>query len=285
MYWLQAFIILPRLFHKSNGLQTRSLNTSLRILPLGDSITFGTDSSDGNGYRLDLENLLEPSSTLQYIGSVRAGSMTDNYNEGHPGFTIDQIADEASRDSTLSPNVVLLMAGTNDVLQDLDLSKAPSRLGALITQLTTGLPTAVILVATLTPLLNTTLNSEVDGYNRAIPGLVATSTKAGKFVMTVSMSNVTTATGIDLADGIHPNDAGYQTMAEAWYSGIVEAAGKGWIKPPTNVANATLTNYASSALPTAPSDTARTKSSSSSLSALKPLLILFLVRLLGLFCT
>ena len=204
--------------------------------------------------------------------------MTDNYNEGHPGFTIDQIADEASQDFASSPNVVLLMAGTNDVLSDLDLSKAPGRLGALITQLRTGLPTAAILVATLTPLLNTTLNAEVDVYNGAIPGLVNNSTKAGKFVMVVDL-NVTT-NGIS-ADGIHPNDAGYQMMAESWYAGILEAAGKGWIKQPIAIANSTF-NAASTSLVAAPSDTARAKSSASSVSALKPLSSLFLVGGLGL---
>ena len=50
--------------------------TQLRILPLGASITVGFQSSDGNGYRLGLLNRLA-GSNVEYIGTVRAGTMTD----------------------------------------------------------------------------------------------------------------------------------------------------------------------------------------------------------------
>lgn len=36
----------------------RATKQNLRILPVGDSITFGKGSTDGNGYRLDLRNEL-----------------------------------------------------------------------------------------------------------------------------------------------------------------------------------------------------------------------------------
>jgi len=53
----------------------------LRIQPLGDSITYGTKSSDNNGYRLQLLNDLSGSKVV-YVGSVRNGDMADNFNEG-----------------------------------------------------------------------------------------------------------------------------------------------------------------------------------------------------------
>ena len=62
----------------------------LRILPLGASITLGYGSSDANGYRLYLQEDLA-STTLQYVGSMRNGSMSDNYHEGHSGFTIRSV--------------------------------------------------------------------------------------------------------------------------------------------------------------------------------------------------
>ncbi|KAH7090951.1 hypothetical protein BKA62DRAFT_834936 [Auriculariales sp. MPI-PUGE-AT-0066] len=71
---------------------------------LGDSITYGVQSSDGTGYRTTLHKLLEPGNTVDFIGSVKAGTMTDNDNEGHSGWTIDQ-----------SPVVLALHAGTNDI--------------------------------------------------------------------------------------------------------------------------------------------------------------------------
>ena len=60
----------------------------LRILPLGSSITYGTQSVDGNGYRLNLLKHLS-GTKVEYIGSVRNGEMADNYNEGHPGYRVE----------------------------------------------------------------------------------------------------------------------------------------------------------------------------------------------------
>lgn len=45
------------------------------------------------------------------VGSVQAGTMTDKYNEGHPGWVISQIAGAAANSTNLDPNVVLLHAG------------------------------------------------------------------------------------------------------------------------------------------------------------------------------
>jgi hypothetical protein len=43
------------------------------------------------------------------------------------------------------------------------------------------------------------------------------------------MSSLTTA---DLADTLHPNDAGYQKMADAFHRGIQAAGGAGWPRNP-----------------------------------------------------
>lgn len=64
---------------------------NLRILPLGDSITHGMSSSDGNGYRLALHDLLTPENQVEYIGQEHKGSMDNNRHEGHPGFDISPV--------------------------------------------------------------------------------------------------------------------------------------------------------------------------------------------------
>ncbi|KAI4263408.1 MAG: hypothetical protein L6R42_001439, partial [Xanthoria sp. 1 TBL-2021] len=48
----------------------------LRILPLGDSITSGFQSTDNNGYRLGLQRELAGSSVL-FVGSRSGGTMDD----------------------------------------------------------------------------------------------------------------------------------------------------------------------------------------------------------------
>ena len=51
----------------------------LRILPLGASITWGQASTDGNGYREHLRELLEQrDTTVDMVGTVHSGHMSDN---------------------------------------------------------------------------------------------------------------------------------------------------------------------------------------------------------------
>lgn len=153
--------------------------------------------------------------------------MSNNQNEGHPGALIDQIATYAHASLPQFPNIILLMAGTNDINNNANVSTAPSRLGALIDLCVSSCPNAVLLVAELTPILNNDSQARADVFNAAVPGLVKERVGRGKKVLAV---NMTSYMGVDeLMDGLHPNDEGYEAMARAFYDGIREAAGKGWI--------------------------------------------------------
>ena len=205
----------------------------LRIMPLGDSITYGYLSSDGNGYRLPLENDLA-GSKLQYIGSVRSGNMADNYNEGQSGATINQIAANARKSLFERPNVILIHAGTNDLNNNQPsdpYDSAPARLGALIDEVVAACPDAAVLVAQIINAASPGSEARIQNFNAQIPGLVAQRANAGQHVMVVDMSSVTTSL---LQDGLHPSDAGYSRMGELWFGGIQMADAKGWIKTPVS---------------------------------------------------
>lgn len=63
-------------------------------------------STDGNGYRAKLKTLLQNANdTIDYVGSVNAGQMADNQNEGYPGATIAQISGYADKALLLKPSV------------------------------------------------------------------------------------------------------------------------------------------------------------------------------------
>ncbi|KAF7314735.1 Lipolytic enzyme [Mycena kentingensis (nom. inval.)] len=159
---------------------------TIRLLPLGDSIAWGFVSTDGNGYRNTLHNLLAPGNTVDFIGSFKSGTMSDNDNEGHIGAIIDQIAAAATSPLALParPNIVLLMAGTNDILNNITLSTAPTRLSALIDNIFRTCPDAAVLVATLTPLTSSTaLQTAVNTYNAAITAMVGSRAAAGQHVV------------------------------------------------------------------------------------------------------
>lgn len=210
--------------------------TLLRILPLGDSITWGYLSSDGNGYRLPLQQNLA-GSDLVFIGSQRAGNMTNNENEGHPGATINQIAGYAKNNSALParPNIVLLHAGTND-LNGVDVKDpydaAPERLGTLIDEIVDACPDAAVLVAKIINAANSTTESRIQTFNAQVPVVVAQRADKGEKVMAVDMTSI----GVnDLKDGLHPTDEGYRRMGDIWFKAIQTVVKNGWVSEPVDV--------------------------------------------------
>ncbi|MCZ4125358.1 ricin-type beta-trefoil lectin domain protein [Streptomyces sp. H39-S7] len=207
---------------------------ALRVMPLGDSITWGVGSPSGNSYRGYLWNQLAAEGhTLDFVGSGRNGPMSDPDNEGHSGWRIDQIASIA--DTTMArfrPNVITLEIGTNDLNGLYQVPTAPDRLSALIDQLTNDAPDATVLVGTL--IISTSGNEEPlrPAFNAKLPGIVQAKQAAGKHVRLVDMSALTTA---DLSDALHPNDSGFSKMADAFNAGIQAADSAGWIKSPVAV--------------------------------------------------
>ncbi|GAA3808834.1 SGNH/GDSL hydrolase family protein [Streptomyces coacervatus] len=210
-------------------------NTPLRVMPLGDSITWGVGSSTGNGYRGPLWNeLAADGHPLDFVGTGRNGSMSDPDNEGHSGYRIGQIATLADASLTrYRPNVVTLHIGTNDLNESYQVSTATDRLRSLVDQVTAAAPDATVLVASLVVSTSGSEEQYRAAYNQAIPQIVRDEQAGGKHVAYVDMSSLTTA---DLADNLHPNDSGYQKMAEAFHRGIQAADSAGWLRDPAPAA-------------------------------------------------
>jgi lysophospholipase L1-like esterase len=144
-------------------------------------------------------------------------------NQGHSGWTIDQIAGLVPTPALMTlPNIVLLMAGTNDVdgVGTQPTAQAPTRLGALIDKIVMDAPAALLVVAQITPLKSASSEALVVTYNAAVPAVVKPRATAGKHVLLVDMH-----TGFDVPtmlsdDGVHPNVAGYKHMGDVWYAAI-----------------------------------------------------------------
>ena len=156
----------------------------LRIMPLGDSITYGLGSSTTSSYRADLWNKLTATGAqLDFVGSAHSGALPDADNEGHSGWRIDQIADIAPCAVAKSrPNLVTLHLGTNDMGQDYQTGTAPQRLGALIDQLLAADPGVTVLVASLVPSNDAAEQARTVTFNQQLPGLVGQQQAAGKHV-------------------------------------------------------------------------------------------------------
>jgi lysophospholipase L1-like esterase len=192
------------------------------ILPFGDSITDGFNIP--GGYRIELfSQALEDDHDITFVGGNMNGpndvdgTPFPRRHEGHSGWRISQLHDRIPNPAfQTTPHIVLLMIGTNDCIQNDNLSQAPARLETLLDEIIETAPDALVVVAQLTPLTNN--GGRVTTYNAALPAIVEERATAGKHVMLVDQH--TGFPGNGLADGIHPNEAGYAYMAGVWYDAI-----------------------------------------------------------------
>ncbi|KAK4495700.1 hypothetical protein PRZ48_012968 [Zasmidium cellare] len=211
----------------------------LRILPLGDSITYGDGGSDGNAYRLELRKALRiGGSNVDYIGSQTSGKENDdNQHEGWGGARISGVLERVLAQGTLrqKPNVILLMAGTNDLKEQASYAEpvdsAPNRLGVLIDAVTCECPDALLLVAKITGQRPLFANLRVGNFNAALEGVIKDRIAQGAKIKMVDQSAVA---ALELADDLHPNDAGYRTMAQNWLAGL-QGAPLEWYQQPIEV--------------------------------------------------
>lgn len=192
---------------------------NLKIMPLGDSITFGETDPTYGGYRHLLGTLLANDGySIDFVGSQKSGEgvIPDPDNEGHPGWTIPQIKGGIDSNGWLEnyqPDLILLHIGTNDIRLG-KAASAPSNLSALLDDILKRLPQARVIVAQIIPVREGP-NQDDKVYDAAIPGIAASK---GIRVSTVDVQNILSSS--DYADELHPNSGGYDKMARAWEPAI-----------------------------------------------------------------
>lgn len=189
-----------------------------KILPLGDSITFGTPQNNG-GYRVGLfTKAVADNKHITFVGSASpngpamvAGKPFPRANEGFPGITTANLDSQHVKGGTSlkdMPHVILLHIGTNNVNQ----ANAFSDLEKIVDDLTAMAPDSLLAVASIIPF------SGADAYNKGIPDLVKKKADAGKHVIFVDQNKNFPANG--LTDGVHPTESSYAVMGGVWYDAI-----------------------------------------------------------------
>ncbi|HSS95664.1 MAG TPA: GDSL-type esterase/lipase family protein [Terriglobales bacterium] len=241
-YWfamMLALFLIP-------SYQASSAAALGEILPLGDSITDGLGGT-GGGYRARLFLLLNNAGDLfRLVGSSTTNSTAtlsangQNHHEGHSGYRIDQIegnltgfvssAPEADSSNgghwldggnglgrtPIFPDLILLHIGTNDASQGRTAAQMQTSLDSLLTKIKTNRPNAQVIVTSLIPRTDDSgLEAIQMAYNSAIPQIVGAKGPNFHFL---DMHSVITAA--DLIDGQHPNQGGYDKMANAWSSAL-----------------------------------------------------------------
>lgn len=234
--------------------------SSLRILPLGDSITKGCGSDAGpsnswtavcqeddvGGYRAPLWSALFAAGfNTTMVGSYSNGpAWLPGYSrghEGHPGITTRAITAILPTWAKTAPDIVLLTLGTNDLGQNRTLDEMTADMAALLSAATTALPRARMFLSTILKMTNSAhpeWAARVAAYNAALPALAAASPRT-------TLVDVAGATGLCNSDAgplrrlcaecnsgspppcppgydrVHPTAAGYALMGGVWAAALL----------------------------------------------------------------
>lgn len=205
----------------------------LRIMPLGNSITTGTKPNNGSkstdiGYRKRLFLALQPTYPgLQFVGSESNGNGGfDQDHEGHPGWKADEIRDNIylSGEDWLTnnpPHVILLHIGTNDIGAGENLTNIVTEVEAILDRIdqyeADNNTEVVVFVARIIRLLFGSFNgTETTAFNNQIESMVNQRIANGDKLIMVDQESAITYPDALIEDEIHPNQDGYEDMADAW---------------------------------------------------------------------
>ena len=202
--------------------------TATRIMPLGNSITQSYPAY--NSYRRPLWHRLKNAGyAVDFVGSQRnnhngppANPDFDLDHEGHSGWRADQLlAGVGSWASTYRPDVVLMHAGSNDMLQSQSVSSTLEELSQIIDRIRAANPYVTILLAKIIPASEWNGRvARIQAFNDAIPGLVTRKHTTQSPVILVDQS-AGFYPASDTFDGVHPNVSGENKMAARWYDALI----------------------------------------------------------------
>ncbi|MGC9342375.1 MAG: SGNH/GDSL hydrolase family protein [Bacteroidales bacterium] len=228
---------------------------TIRILPLGNSITYGNmcvngsisscvpiSGSDAPGYRYRFYELMTAAGwTIDFKGGENSGSnyLTDTNNAGFGGISDDNLATLMETGSsswtgykTPGPyleshpaDIILLHVGTNDVLgADTSNVNGVRRILDAIDDYETSSGTSImVFLARIISYRYYDCNTQprVVAYNSKIDQLYAQRKAAGDNIILVDMEcGASLDYNNDFEDEVHPNQTGYNKMGEAWFNAV-----------------------------------------------------------------
>jgi lysophospholipase L1-like esterase len=188
-------------------------------LGFGDSITYGDGSSDGQGYGPDLQHMLGP-----HLGGAEVRL------KGRPADSSIESSEVIRRDMRdFRPAYTLVLLGTNDWQDQTCQNNPPAdcfTVGALRTILEEVKAWRSLPVLGTVPPVNPALapagrNDWIDELNVS---LVALAREQRALLADVNAAFKAEGDLSSLfADDVHPNDAGYEVLARAWFEAITRS--------------------------------------------------------------
>jgi lysophospholipase L1-like esterase len=205
------------------------------VLPLGDSITRGDyeAGSAAGSWRYYLgQQLATGGYDVDFVGSTTFPTYTqfsfDQEHDGHGGYTTGMLLSYGQTEPLKAwmaaygpPDVVLLMIGTNDALQQVPLVDRLQNLRGIVAQLRAKSPNVRILLAQIIPTADSARNAQqIAPFNVAIPALAAELSTSASPIVVVDQYGGYDGAADNGVDGIHPLKSGMQKIAARWYAAL-----------------------------------------------------------------
>jgi lysophospholipase L1-like esterase len=203
---------------------------------VGDSITYGIGGTYG-GYRGFLyDRLISEGYDFDFVGSrtVNSPAGIDPQHEGYPGWRAEEIRDNIYGWLINNPaELVLLHIGTNDMSGISDSLAEPqwkSQVQAQVAEVSQILnnidnfsENTTVVLARIISRTDENQKTYTTYFNQKLQEMVQN--RFNDDIIIVDMENdaglvYSTDTGGDLSDYLHPNDFGYEKMAEIWSSAV-----------------------------------------------------------------
>ena len=227
-----------------------SLAQAVKIMPLGDSITRGSNGNGAipGGYRQQLGvKIAEAGRSYDFVGirTDNAAVGMDPHHNGRDGWRTDQVLGSLTTYLAANPNVVLMHLGTNDLLQAVPTATVITNMTTLIQRITSHSTSPKLYVATIIPVLadrdgktKEQWATIINDYNSKVRVLVQQQLALGRNVSLVDFAsslNFTIGTSTShfyhIYDGTHPNQNGYNQMGDFWYNAIIAGGSFGVVPP------------------------------------------------------
>lgn len=221
---------------------------TIKIMPVGDSITFGY--GEAGGYRKYLYHALGQKGYTQIdmVGPEGPDSASFSYNNqnvtydnnhaGYSGFTIKQqypipswgenglyerlISKDAVKQA--QPDIILLIIGTNDMTANRPLDSCEAELHDLIDYMLADMPSdSMIFMGSIPEFTAYGGNAErIANYNSTVRKVAEDYAKAGRNVRFADVHGCLNGTADLDTDNLHPNGKGYEKMGNFWAEVIDE---------------------------------------------------------------
>ena len=241
-------------------------NDVIKIMPIGDSITFGYGHT--GGYRKYLDYYLKQNgfSKVDMVGPEGSNSASFNFNgqnvqyddnhAGYSGYTIVQkypipswgengLLEKLKAKNAIKsaqPDIVLLMIGTNDMTANRDLSECEKDLHSLLDYILADMPSdGIVFLASIPEFTAYGGNAQrVANYNNTVKKVASDYQNSGKNVRFADVHGCLDGMNDMDSDKLHPTDKGYEKIGKFW-AGIVEDYVAASAPPETTTTTTTTT--------------------------------------------